>query len=231
MNIAIIPARGGSKRIPRKNIKLFHGLPVIAYAIQTAKKSEIFDEVFVSTDDEEIADIARSFGATIPWIRSTDLSDDYTTTVRVMQDAVEKLDASLNNLRNICCIYPATPLLKSIFLSESYKVLEEGKWNYVFAGVRQETSPARFFSMGSSGGVEMLFPEHLETRTQDLVDVFADAGQFYWGPKSSWLSALPIFSQNSTIVEIPKKMVLDIDTMYDWRRAENIFATQIGDLQ
>jgi N-acylneuraminate cytidylyltransferase len=230
VNIAIIPARGGSKRIPRKNIKLFHGLPVIAYAIQAARESEIFDEVFVSTDDEEIAEIAKSFGATIPWMRSRDLSDDYTTTVRVMQDAVGKLDASLTNLRNVCCLYPATPLLKSIFLSESYKVLEEGNWKYVFAGVRQETSPSRFFSMGSSGGVEMLFPEHLETRTQDLVDVFADAGQFYWGQKSSWLSALPIFSQKSTIIEIPRKMVLDIDTLYDWQCAENIFATQTGDM-
>jgi N-acylneuraminate cytidylyltransferase len=204
---------------------------VIAYAIQAARESEIFDEVFVSTDDEEIAEIAKSFGATIPWIRSRDLSDDYTTTVRVMQDAVGKLDANLTNLRNVCCLYPATPLLKSTFLSESYKVLEEGKWEYVFAGVRQETSPSRFFSIGSSGGVEMLFPEHLETRTQDLVDVFADAGQFYWGPKSSWLSALPIFSQKSTIIEIPRKMVLDIDTMYDWECAENIFATQTGDVQ
>ena len=204
---------------------------MIAYAIQAARESEIFDEVFVSTDDEEIAEIAKSFGATIPWIRSRDLSDDYTTTVRVMQDAVGKLDANLTNLRNVCCLYPATPLLKSTFLSESYKVLEEGKWEYVFAGVRQETSPSRFFSIGSSGGVEMLFPEHLETRTQDLVDVFADAGQFYWGPKSSWLSALPIFSQKSTIIEIPRKMVLDIDTMYDWECAENIFATQTGDVQ
>lgn len=231
MNIAVIPARGGSKRIPRKNIKLFHGLPVIAYAIKAARESDVFDEVFVSTDDEEIAEIASSFGATIPWIRSRDLSDDYSTTVSVMQDAVGKLDASLTNLRNICCLYPATPLLKSIFLSESYKVLDKGQWNYVFAGVKQENSPARFFSIGSSGGVEMLFPEHLETRTQDLVNVYADAGQFYWAPKSSWLSALPIFSEKSTILEIPRNMALDIDTMYDWECAENLFATQSGDMQ
>ena len=115
MNIAVIPARGGSKRIPRKNIKLFYGLPVIAYAIKAAKDSEIFDEIIVSTDDEEIAEVAINFGAAVPWMRPKDLSDDYATTVSVMQDAVKKLKMNLINLENICCIYPVTPLLKPNF--------------------------------------------------------------------------------------------------------------------
>ena len=129
MNIAIIPARGGSKRIPRKNIKLFHGLPVIVYAIKAAKESEIFDEVFVSTDDEEIAEVATSFGATIPWMRSKDLSDDHATTIHVMQDTVNKLSTNLIDLENICCVYPVTPLLRPNFLSQGFKTLQDGNWD------------------------------------------------------------------------------------------------------
>ena len=223
MNIAVIPARGGSKRIPRKNIKLFHGLPVIAYAINAARETGIFDEIFVSTDDEEIAEVAMNFGAKIPWIRATDLSDDYATTVSVMQDAVNKLKTNLTALENICCIYPATPLLKPSFLSEGLKILEDGDWSYVFSGIKTSTPLQRFFSLGTSMGVEMLFPKYEATRTQDLSDFYYDAGQFYWGRKSSWESSLPIFSNKSTILEIPSESAVDIDTPEDWHYAENLF--------
>ena len=223
MNIAVIPARGGSKRIPRKNIKLFHGLPVIAYAIKAAKESEVFDEVFVSTDDEEIAEVAVSFGATIPWLRSKELSDDYATTVSVMQDAVKKLKTNLIGLKNICCIYPATPLLKPVFLSDGLKVLNEGDWNYAFSGLRSNMPLQKFFSLGISKRVEMLFPEFEITRTQDLENYYSDAGQFYWGRKSSWESGLPIFSSKSTILEVPSYSAIDIDTPDDWHYAEALF--------
>jgi len=223
MNIAVIPARGGSKRIPRKNIKLFHGLPVIAYAIKAAQESEIFDEIFVSTDDDEIAEVAMSFGATIPWMRSKVLSDDYATTINVMQDAVNRLKLTLKDLENICCIYPATPLIKPIFLSDALKVLNGGDWNYVFSGVKSITPPQRFFSLGTSKRVEMLFPEFEVTRTQDLGNYFFDAGQFYWGRKSAWESGLPIFSSESTILEISSGAAIDIDTPEDWDRAERLF--------
>ena len=223
MNIAVIPARGGSKRIPRKNIKIFQGLPVIAYAINAAKESEVFDEVFVSTDDEEIAEVAESFGATIPWLRSKDLSDDYATTVSVMQDAVKRLKLNLMDLENICCIYPATPLLKPSFLSQGLETLESADWDYVFSGLKINTPPQRFFSLGSSTEVKMLFPEFETTRTQDLAHVYQDAGQFYWGKKSSWESGLPIFSSKSTIFEIPSKSAVDIDTPEDWHYAEALF--------
>jgi len=229
MNIAVIPARGGSKRISRKNIKLFHGLPVIAYAIKAAKESEVFDEVFVSTDDEEIAEVAKSFGATIPWMRPKALSDDYATTISVMQDAVKKLQRDQIDLENICCIYPATPLLKPSFLSEGLKVLEDGEWSYVFSGLRASTPPQRFFSLGTSMGVEMLFPEFETTRSQDLADFFYDAGQFYWGRKSSWESGLPIFSSQSTILEIPRDSAVDIDTPEDWHYAEALFGLKKGE--
>jgi len=223
MNIAVIPARGGSKRIPRKNIKLFDGLPIIAYAIKAAKESEVFDEVFVSTDDEEIANVAVSFGATIPWLRSKDLSDDFTTTVSVMQDAVKRLILSQMDLQNICCIYPATPLLKPNFLSQGLKILEDGDWDYVFSGLSASTPPQRYFSLGASREVEMLFPEFEVTRTQDFGHIYHDAGQFYWGRKSSWESGLPIFSSKSTILEIPGKSAVDIDTSEDWHYAEVLF--------
>lgn len=223
MNIAVIPARGGSKRIPRKNIKFFHGLPVIAYAIKAAKESGVFSKVFVSTDDEEIAEVAESFGATIPWLRPKDLSDDYATTVSVMQDAVKRLKMNLMDLENICCIYPATPLLKPSFLSQGLEILESADWDYVFSGLKISAPPQRFFSLGTSKEVKMLLPEFETTRTQDLAHVYQDAGQFYWGKKSSWESGLPIFSSKSTIFEIPSKSAVDIDTIEDWHYAEALF--------
>ena len=223
MNIAVIPARGGSKRIPRKNIKHFHGLPVIAYAIKAAKESGVFDEIYVSTDDEEIAEVATSFGAKVPWIRQPELSDDYATTISVLQDAVKKLETNLIELENICCIYPATPLLKPRFLSEGLKILENGDWDYVFSGLKTTSPPQRFFSLGISKGVEMLFPEHMTTRTQDLSNYYYDAGQFYWGRKTSWKSSLPIFSSKSTILEMPSESAVDIDTPEDWHYAEALF--------
>ena len=223
MNIAVIPARGGSKRIPRKNIKLFHGMPVIAYAIKAAKESQVFDEVFVSTDDEEIAEVALSFGATIPWLRSKELSDDYATTVSVMQDAVKKLELNLMDLENICCVYPATPLLKPNFLSQGLQILKNGGWDYVISASRTAATPQRYFSLGTTKRIEMLFPEFEVTRTQDFAQIYHDAGQFYWGKKSSWESGRAIFSGKSTILEIPSKLAVDIDTPEDWHYAEALF--------
>lgn len=226
MNIAIIPARGGSKRIPRKNIKLFHGLPVIAYAIKAAKESGVFNDVFVSTDDEEIAEVAESFGAVIPWMRPKSLSDDHATTVSVIQDAVNKLKYSLNELEYVCCIYPATPLLQPTYISQGLQILKNGEWDFVFSASRAETPPERFFSLDSVNGVEMHFPENKETRTQDFLPSYHDAGQFYFGRTSSWESGLQIFSNRSTIIEIPRGLSVDVDTLDDWHYAEHLFAMQ-----
>jgi len=228
MNIAVIPARGGSQRIPRKNIKLFHGLPIIAYAIKAALASDDIHEVFVSTDDEEIAEIAISFGAKVPWLRSKELSDDYATTISVMKDAVLRLNFSLTSLENICCIYPTTPLLKPSFLSDALKILEKGNWNYVFSGAMANTAPQRFFSLGAKMEVEPLYPEYELARTQDLEKFYGDAGQFYWGRKSAWESGLPIFSSFSTIFEIPRDLAVDIDTLEDWHYAEILFKAMNG---
>jgi N-acylneuraminate cytidylyltransferase len=227
MNIAIIPARGGSKRIPRKNIKPFYGLPVIAYAINAAKESDLFDEIIVSTDDNEIAEIARNFGATVPWMRPESLSDDFSTTLSVMHDAVIRLGSVLSGTDNVCCIYPVTPLLNPSSLTRGVEVLESGDWSYVFSGLLANINPQRFFLLGKSKEVKMLFPEFTETRTQDLELTYCDAGQFYWGKKSSWELELPILSSKSTILELSPESVVDIDTPEDWERAEKLFGLRM----
>lgn len=229
MNVAVIPARGGSKRIPRKNIKLFHGIPIIAYAINTAWASGVFDEVIVSTEDDEIADIATCFGAKIPWMRKKGLSDDYATTLDVMQDAVSRIKADKMALESVCCIYPATPLLDPLYITQGLQKLNNEGWKYVFSGLKSSENPQRLFSLGASKEVESLFPEHEETRTQDLKDFFYDAGQFYWGKVSSWENRVEIFSRESTIVEIPRNLAIDIDTPEDWHYAESLFEEKNDD--
>lgn len=223
MNVAIIPARGGSKRIPRKNIKPFHGVPVIGYAIKLAQESQIFSEVFVSTDDEEIAEVAISFGASVPWLRSRELSDDYATTVSVMQDAVKRIENKYSNLENVCCIYPATPLLKSEQLKKSLCMLKDGNWDYVVGVSSSKIPPERFLSIGKNREIIMRFPVYETSRTQDFPQAFHDAGQFYWGKKISWESALPLFTSRSTILELPPESAIDVDTLDDWHYAERIF--------
>jgi len=223
MNIAIIPARGGSKRIPRKNIKLFHGLPAISYPIQVAQGSGIFSEIFVSTDDQEIAEVAESFGASVPWKRSNDLANDFSTTVEVMQDAVTRLSSTLKKLENVCCIYPVTPLLRTEHLSQGLEILSTGDWDYVVSAVKASPSPERIFSLGINQEILMRFPEYEVTRTQDLPVSFHDAGQFYWGKKSAWENALPLLTSKSTILELPRDCAVDVDTLEDWHYAETLF--------
>jgi pseudaminic acid cytidylyltransferase len=223
MDIAIIPARGGSKRIPRKNIKVFHGRPVISYAIKAAQESGLFEEVYVSTDDDEIAEIAMSFGAQVPWIRSRNLADDHTGTTKVIQDAVVRLDKTLSELENVCCIYPATPMLKPEYLQEGLRILNDGKWDYVVTVSRAVAAPERLFLIGENGGINLKYPQHETTRTQDLAPTFYDAGQFYWGKKSSWVAAKSILSDNSTILELPRESAIDIDTIDDWQYSELMY--------
>jgi len=226
MNIAVIPARGGSKRIPRKNIKEFNGKPAISYAIKAAFESQVFSEVIVSTDDEEIAEYSRSQGAKIPWLRSEELSNDFATTSQVMQDAVLKLDSE--DLENVCCIYPVTPLLRPKYISEGLRVLKNLDWSYVFSAVKNDSNPQRFFTLNSSNSVSMLLPEFALTRTQDLQQTFYDAGQFYWGKKSAWLDKRPIFDSLSTIVEMSREDAIDIDTFSHWKLAEDLYSARIG---
>ena len=229
MNIAIIPARGGSKRIPRKNIKLFDGLPVITYAISAAKNSEFIDEVYVSTDDEEIAEVAVKHGAKVPWLRDGNLSDDHSTTLSVMKHEISKLNTVLNEDSNICCIYPATPLIRSSYLSKGYELLINGSWNYVFSAVKVNSPPERYFELDSNRKVEMLNPEYEILRSQDFTTKYHDAGQFYWGKKYAWAAEIPILSGGSTILELEMDQAIDMDNLEDWYYAEKLFKLNRGD--
>jgi pseudaminic acid cytidylyltransferase len=218
--VAIIPARGGSKRIPRKNIRLFNGLPMIAWSIQTAIKSGCFDRVIVSTDDEEIAKIANLYGAETPFIRPENLSDDYTTTSEVMVHAINHESSQGRDLDYVCCIYPTAPFITANNLKKGLKSIQSGNYEYVFSATTYAFPVERAFFFNNLDGLEMLFPENAKVRSQDLKDTFHDAGQFYWSRAHTWLKRQPIFQSNSFPLNLPRIEVVDIDTEEDWEEAE-----------
>jgi pseudaminic acid cytidylyltransferase len=224
MDIAIIPARGNSKRIPRKNVKFFHGKPIIAYAIENAIRSRLFAEIYVSTDDLDIAQIAIQFGAKVPWLRSARLSDDYATTVEVIQEEIVKLTQSKADIEDVCCIYPTTPFLDAQTLHQGADILKDGHWDYVISATLAESPPERFFCLDQDNRIQVKFSGFETTRSQDIKASYRDAGQFYWGPVNSWKSGLPLFSSRSTFVEIPRALGVDIDTDQDWQYAEKLFS-------
>lgn len=220
MRAAVIPARGGSKRIPRKNVREFAGKPMIAYSIECARRSALFDRVIVSTDDDEISRIARDYGAEVPFRRPVHLADDYASTVDVLGHAVEWLQRDTSETLAVCCIYATAPFLRVEDLVRGLATLQQGNWQYVFSATTFASPVHRSFWRESGGGLQMLFPEHCETRSQDLPEVFHDAAQFYWGKVDAWLARQRIFDRFSTIVDIPRWRVQDIDTEEDWLRAE-----------
>ncbi|EPF74831.1 pseudaminic acid cytidylyltransferase [Acinetobacter gyllenbergii] len=221
MQLAVIPARGGSKRIPRKNIKDFYGKPMIAWSIEAALKSECFDEVWVSTDDEEIADIARQYGAKIPFMRPAHLSDDFATTADVMQHATHAF-AQLQGQRPdyVCCLYATAPFVQTDDLKTGLKLLQNHPLDYAFSATTFAFPIQRAIKLNQDGNVEMFQPENFNKRFQDLEEAWHDAGQFYWGTAQAWLDKSVIFSNRSRIVELSRTRVQDIDTPDDWHRAE-----------
>ncbi|MBU1231603.1 MAG: pseudaminic acid cytidylyltransferase [Proteobacteria bacterium] len=223
MRAAIIPARGGSKRIPKKNIRLFAGKPIIAHSIETAKKSGLFDKIIVSTDDQEIAETANKFGAETPFIRPPELSDDFTGTHEVVSHAVKWLLDSGMDVQEVCCIYATAPFIQQQDLVKGLELLNQGKWGSVFAATRFTYPIFRSFSIQENGGVKMFFPEHFNSRSQDLPEAVHDAGQFYWAHTKAWLEPSKGFGDSTTVVLLPSWRVLDIDTVDDWHHAELIF--------
>jgi N-acylneuraminate cytidylyltransferase len=218
-NVAIIPARGGSKRIPRKNIKLFLGKPVIAYSIETAINSGIFDYVMVSTDDFEIADIAKSYGAKVPFLRSHQTSNDFSTTADVIIEVLKELKKTGHEYENACCIYPTAPLLSEKSLVDTYNLLLTRNYNTVFPVCQFSYPVQRALKMDESN-VSMIWPENLNVRSQDLQKVYHDAGQFYWLKTSAFLENQKMFSENSGAVILNEIQVQDIDNETDWKMAE-----------
>ena len=220
MRVAVIPARGGSKRIPRKNIREFDGKPMIAHSINCALGTGLFDHVIVSTDDAEIAQVARDFGAEIPFLRPQELSDDHAGTTEVVAHAIERLRSDGMAPSAVCCIYATAPFISVDDVRQGLAIMESGQWQYVFSATTFAFPIQRSFRRDAGGGLHMLFPEHFRTRSQDLPEMFHDAGQFYWGLSQAWFERVPLFAPTSTIVPIPRWRVQDIDTEEDWLRAE-----------
>jgi|SRR3989338_1527699 len=224
MKIAIIPARGGSKRIPRKNIKGFCGKPMIAWSIEAAKVSGLFDRIIVSTDDDEIAEVAKQWGAEVPFIRPAELSNDYAGTTAVIAHATQwALDQGLE-VEAVCCIYATAPFVQVEDLQRGWEALESGDWAYAFTVTDYAAPIFRSFKRTPDGGIEMFFPEHFSTRSQDLPSALHDAGQFYWGRPSAWIEGKRVFDRHSTPIVIPRWRVQDIDNEEDWLRAEILAA-------
>lgn len=222
MTAAILPARGGSKRIPGKNVRAFAGRPMIAWAIGTAVESGLFERVIVSTDDEEIARAARAAGAEVPFARPAHLADDMCGTVEVVSHAVGWLCDQGWSAPAACCIYATAAFTTAADLAAARDLQSEG-WDYVLAAGAFDRPVQRAFARAANGSVTPLFPEHRLARTQDLEPTYYDAGQFYWGATEAWLERRPIFGHRTSFIELPGERAIDIDTPADWASAERRF--------
>ncbi|KIM09550.1 MAG: NeuA [Sulfurovum sp. FS06-10] len=220
--VAIIPARGGSKRIPRKNIKMFHGKPLIAYSIEVALASQLFDKVVVTTDDEEIATVAKAYGAEVPFLRPKVLADDFTGTGDVIDHALDVLKKQGENYDYVCTLYATAPLLQKEYLISGFEQLKNSDAVNAFSCTSMPFPIQRTFKLNSDGRCEMFTPEYYTTRSQDLEEAYQDAGQFYWKKLGS-VSQEIMFGKDSIPVILPRHLVQDIDTVEDWRRAEVMY--------
>jgi N-acylneuraminate cytidylyltransferase len=223
VRIAVIPARGGSKRIPRKNIKEFCGKPMIAWSIQAAQACKLFTHTIVSTDDAEISGVASEWGAEVPFVRPPELSDDHTGTTDVVAHATRWALSQGWTISSVCCLYATAPFVDAGDLTRGLGALESGDWRYAFAATEFSAPIFRAFRQVPSGGVQMFFPEHFLTRSQDLPVALHDAGQFYWGTTEAWLEKAQIFAQSSIPIMMPRARSQDIDTPEDWVFAESLF--------
>ena len=222
MKLAVIPARGGSKRIPRKNLKDFCGRPMLAWSVEAALDAGCFDRVVVSTDDEEIAAAARAAGAEVPFLRPADLSDDHTGTIPVVAHAAGACGAAgAEDL--VCCIYATAPFVRAADLQDGLEVLIESGAEYALSVTSFPFPIQRAVRRTAGGRLEMFEPAHLETRSQDLEEAWHDAAQFYWGRARAWAAGTPLFSSHAAPVSLPRHRVQDIDTPEDWVRAELMF--------
>lgn len=218
-SIAIIPARGGSKRIPRKNIKEFCGKPIIAFSIEAALQSKLFDVVMVSTDDEEVAEVAKNYGAEIPFFRSEYSSDDYASLSVVIEEVLQKYSDLGDYFDYFCCILPTAPFLDSDFLRNAFNKIIETHCSAVFP-VAQFSYPIQRALYFKENRIEMIHPEHMQSRSQDLVDTFHDAGQFYFLRTDAFQKEKVLFTKNASAVILPELKVQDIDTDIDWQIAK-----------
>jgi len=221
--VAVIPARGGSKRIPRKNIKPFHGKPLIAYSIQAALAAGCFERVVVSTDDSDIANVALRFGAEVPFMRPQKLADDHSTTGAVMAQVLSQLAVEGYAPDKACCIYATAPMIQVQDVLKGGALLDAEDLDYVFSAATFAFPIQRAIRLKYGQRVEMVSPENMQVRSQDLEEMYHDAGQFYWGKRESFLEQRKLFSDRSAAVVLPRSRVQDIDTPEDWGIAEAMF--------
>lgn len=222
MNIAIIPARGGSKRIPHKNIKNFCGKPLIAYSIETALKSKLFERVIVSTDDSEIAKTALFYGAEVPFLRPKELADDYTSSGEAVDHTLMKLKESSENYDYVCTLYATAPLLQAKYLQQGFKQLKNSTAQQAFSVTSMPYPIQRTFKITPNGRCKMFTPEYFSSRSQDLEEAYQDAGQFYWQNLNREATDIP-FGRDSIPIVLPRYLVQDIDTPEDWEQAEFMY--------
>ncbi|MCB2182809.1 MAG: pseudaminic acid cytidylyltransferase [Desulfobulbaceae bacterium] len=223
MNIALIPARGGSKRIPGKNIKNFCGKPIIAYSIEAALEAQIFDRIIVSTDSDEIGSVARQYGAEVPFVRPAELADDFSTTAAVVEHGLNWLYSQGEKIRYLCCLYATAPFVTGKYLRQGFeKIVSEGV-SSVFTVTSYPSSIYRALLIGEKGYLTMVHPEHELTRSNDLPETYYDAGQFYWLDAGSFMETQRIYSRDALPVILPRFLVQDIDTSEDWKTAELMY--------
>lgn len=223
MRLAVLPARGGSKRIPRKNIKVLGDKPIIAWSIEAALNSGCFDDVIVSTDDEEIADVAKQFGANVPFFRPAALADDHTETIPVVRHTIDWFLSEGKEIEQVCCIYPTAPFISIADIEAGLRILNDSKCDFVLPVTTFDYPVQRALRVDEEGKIEMLDARYYHKRSQDLEVCWHDAGQFYWGTASAWLSSDAIFGPRAIAMRIPRERVRDIDTPEDWIEAEILF--------
>ena len=224
-NLAIIPARGGSKRIPGKNIKIFNGKPMIYWSIKALKDSKLFKKIIVSTDDNKIAKVAKKFGAEVPFKRPKNLSDDHTITSKVVNHAIKYLEKKGEKYDYICCAYATNPFLKRKYLKESYKIFLKSNHKFLFTVTEYSYPVQRSFFINKNNKIKMFDKNFFFKRSQDLKKLYHDAGQFYWSRSNSWENNPIIFSKVSIPYIIPNYEVVDIDNLEDWKRAEKMISS------
>ena len=225
--IAVIPARGGSKRIPRKNIRPFCGKPMIAWPIEAILESGVFDAIVVSTDDEEIAAFSKSSGAEVPFVRPPELCDDHTATMPVIAHTIRWWEENRGDVDYCCCVYATAPFLQSQYLRKGLDVLrEKPDAEFVFSVTSYAFPIFRALHIAECGRVQMFWPENESKRSQDLPEAYHDAGQFYWGRRDAFFGQQGFFSAKSYPVVLPRHLVQDIDTNEDWERAEQMFGAR-----
>lgn len=223
MRLAVIPARGGSKRIARKNIRLFAGKPVMSYSIKAALASGCFDQVIVSTDDEAIAAIAREHGAAVPFMRPAELADDHTVLADVITHAINWYQGRGHVVSQACCIFATAPFISAADLKAGHDVLAATGKHFALSVTSFAFAVQRALRLSSDGTVDAMYPQYRLTRSQDLDEGWHDAGQFCWGTADAFLQNLPVFAPHTVAVKLPRHRVQDLDTLEDWHRAELMY--------